>query len=179
MRNFKCDGRISSKYSSLRKESEKPIIRLSEESANCLSANLNPKHQDGLRLGPHSEAITQIKNLSGQKLFCRISLLLPALWQPLYSWRLRHCLSLNTKPNLHCTFNHRSEMCCALSHSLGPPAMVEGKKLSQKKSFCGLPLPLAAPMQPYSTKIPKICLSPNPLPNYNASPNGGYGLSVS
>lgn len=57
--------------------------------------------------------------------------------------------------------------------------MVEMKKLLQNKSYCSLSLPLAAPMQPHFTQSPKICLFPNPLPNYNVNPNGGYGLSFS
>lgn len=36
-------------------------------------------------------------------------------------------------------------MCCALSHTLGPQAMAEVRKLLHKKSFCSLPLPLATP----------------------------------
>lgn len=115
----------------------------------------------------HTQKLSpRLKKLSGEKLFCRILLLLPVLLQTYYSWRSSHCLSPNSKPNFHCTFNHKSKMCWALRHSLGPQAMVEMKRLLQKKSCCSLPVPSVAPMQPHSTQffdprfdsLPTLCL---------------------
>lgn len=154
---------------------------MSEETANCSSPNPNPNHQDGLGLGPHSETITQIKELSGEKLFCRILLLLSVLLQPHYSWRSRYCLVPDTKPNLHCTFNHKPTLGCAFSHGVRPQAMVEIiKKYYRINVFVAYPfLWQPDPIHPRSTQSPKICVSPNSLPNFNANPNGEYRLSFS